>query len=167
MSLPMTDHSRADSNSLDNEKETSTLHERLANAWLSEWNEVIPSDPIKGVNLIRELLKVLEDHEWSEKDRFGIHMALEEAIMNAIKHGNQRDPSKSVTVLAKLSDKQFYINVKDEGPGFNPEDVPDPTLDDNLTKPSGRGLMLMKVYMDEVLYSEKGTRVELLKSRDT
>ena len=142
-----------------------SLPDELDHQWTTTWVEEIPSDPIHGVNIIRQMLEELENQLWPEKDRFGIHMALEEAIMNAIKHGNCCDGTKCVTIDARLSATKFYINVKDEGPGFDPHAVPDPTLDENLTKPSGRGLMLMRIYMNEVQYSENGTRVELLKIR--
>ena len=92
-------------------------------------------------------------------------MAMEEAVMNAIKHGNKRDPSKSVRVVITLSGNQFHACVTDEGEGFNPDAVPDPTLDENLEKTSGRGLMLMSNFIDVVKYNELGNSVELTKRK--
>ena len=93
-------------------------------------------------------------------------MAMEEAVMNAIKHGNKRDPSKHVHVIVNLSDTQFYAQVTDQGLGFDPDDVPDPTLEENLEKTSGRGLMLMKNFVDTVQYNEIGNSVELTKVKE-
>ena len=133
--------------------------------WLWKLDISIPSHPDEGVVIIRQLLDQLEQQGWNERDVFGIHMAMEEAVMNAIKHGNQRDPDKSVHVLAALSCDRFYAQVTDEGPGFDPEDVPDPTLEENLEKPCGRGLMLMKNFVDGVKFNKQGNSVELTKQR--
>ena len=85
--------------------------------------------------------------------------------MNAIKHGNGLDASKEVHVLSELTERRFWIQISDEGPGFNPEDVPDPTLDENLELPSGRGLMLMRTFMAKVEFNERGNKVTMEKHR--
>lgn len=133
--------------------------------WLWKLDKQIPSHPDEGVSVIREILEQLEKNGWNDKDMFGIHMAMEEAVMNAIKHGNQRDPSKSVHVEIVLSCTQFYSRVTDEGSGFDPSEVPDPTLDENLEKASGRGLMLMNNFVDVVQYNDAGNSVELTKDK--
>lgn len=92
-------------------------------------------------------------------------MAMEEAIMNAITHGNHCCPDKDVHVEIAISDSNFTAKITDQGCGFNPEDVPDPTEDENLEKTSGRGVMLMKNFVDEVHYNEKGNSVELVKQK--
>ena len=112
-----------------------------------------------------ELLEELTRHQWGDHDLFGIHMAVEEALMNAIKHGNQLDDSKSVEVVSRLSSERMMIQITDEGEGFDPEDVPDPTDDDNLELPSGRGLMLMKSFMSRVEFNDAGNSVRMEKSR--
>jgi len=117
--------------------------------------------------VVDEILEHLQAHCWTEQDIFGIHLALEEAIMNAIKHGNREDPGKTVAVRWQLADDRFCVQVTDEGEGFNPEDVPDPTLDENLDRPSGRGLMLMRSYMSEVLYNARGNSVVMIKYRSS
>lgn len=86
--------------------------------------------------------------------------------MNAIKHGNGMDPNKEVHVTCQVDDIQTRITIRDEGTGFNPSDVPDPTDEDNLEKPGGRGIMLMKAFMTEVSYSEDGNEVLLVKERE-
>jgi len=133
--------------------------------WVWQFDQRIPSSPESGVHAIRQLLDQLEQRDWSPKCVFGIHMAMEEAVMNAIKHGNKRDPSKHVHVMVNLSENQFYARITDQGEGFDPEEVPDPTLDENLEKPSGRGLMLMTNFVDSVQYNEIGNSVELTKIR--
>lgn len=134
-------------------------------AWVWELDKCIPSIPDRGVDIIREILRQLEKNQWSEKDMFGVHMAMEEAVMNAIKHGNNRDESKVVHVLVSLSDHKFYACVTDQGEGFDPVSVPDPTLEENLEKTSGRGLMLMNNFVDVVKYNELGNSVELTKKK--
>ena len=95
--------------------------------------------------------------------RFAIKLALEEAITNAIRHGNRNDPTKHITVRYRVTPDEAVIWLSDEGRGFNPEVVPDPTLDENLNKPNGRGIMLMRAYMDEVSFGECGSQVRLVK----
>lgn len=109
------------------------------------------------------VLVTLKTCGFDAADRFAIKLALEEALANAIKHGNESDASKSVTVEWTAAAGEVRITVTDEGPGFTPDDVPDPTLDENLTKPSGRGVMLMRAYMDEVSFNDSGNRVTLVK----
>ena len=150
----------------DDQETDFSIEQELNHNWTRVWNESLPSDPVDGVQFIKVLLEALEQLSWPEKELFGIHMSLEEAIMNAIKHGNCHCGDKCVTIDARASTEKFYIRVKDEGEGFDPDDVPDPTLDENLTKPSGRGVMLMKIYMSVVRYNESGNQVELLKIRD-
>lgn len=126
---------------------------------------LIPSDTSRGSEVQEQILAVLEERAFPSKDLFGVKLALEEALVNAIKHGNGLDPSKSVTVRAEIDDVRVVITVEDEGPGFDPSDVPDPTEDDNLDKPSGRGLMLMRAFMTNIEYNDKGNRVVLEKHR--
>jgi serine/threonine-protein kinase RsbW len=99
---------------------------------------------------------------------FGIDLAVREAVANAVKHGNKLDETKNVTVSFTSSTQVFVVTVRDQGAGFNPEDVPDPTNPENLLKASGRGIFFMKNFMDEVEWSqppEGGTIVRLEKRR--
>ena len=134
--------------------------------WTWTFEEQIPSDAAQGVRIIQELLARLAEHCWTDNELFGVHLALEEAVMNAIRHGNKCDLTKSVNVVAKISPSRFYIRVTDQGAGFDPEALPDPTADENLDKPSGRGVMLMRIYMSSVEYNAAGNSVEMLKTRD-
>lgn len=134
-------------------------------SWTWTLDRKICSDTHLGAQLIAEVLLHLQENHWGDKDIFGVHMAMEEAVMNAIKHGNQRDDKKCVKVNVKTTRELFWARVEDEGPGFDPECVPDPTLDENIEKSCGRGVMLMRHYMDEVTYNPVGNIVELKKQR--
>jgi serine/threonine-protein kinase RsbW len=86
----------------------------------------------------------------------GLLLAVTEATTNAIIHGNKNDGNKKVTIDVNVENKKLKISVKDEGPGFDPSNVPDPTHPDNLLKDSGRGLYLMRIYMDDLQYEHTG-----------
>ena len=96
-------------------------------------------------------------------DQFAIRLALEEALANAIKHGNQCDPEKNVTLECNAHPDRIIITVADEGPGFTPDTLPDPTAIENLEKPFGRGVMLMRAYMSEVTYNDSGNAVTMVR----
>jgi len=104
----------------------------------------------------------------SDDAAFGIDMAVREAVTNAVLHGNRQDENKTVDLVLKSSPDAVEISVHDQGPGFNPEDVPDPTAKENILKASGRGIFFMRTFMDEVDWSirpEGGTTVRMLKRR--
>lgn len=134
-----------------------------SNSWCRERR--FPTDTRVAKELLDELLARLGEFRWSDDEVFGVHLAVEEALMNAIKHGNRLDATKHVHVVSELSEKAFRIQITDEGPGFNPENVPDPTLDENLELPSGRGLMLMRTFMSKVEYNASGNQVTMEKVR--
>jgi serine/threonine-protein kinase RsbW len=115
--------------------------------------------------LVEELMAALDKHGWGGRDRFHIHMAVEEAIVNAIEHGNKRVPEKRVSILFKVGDDQVFVRVADEGEGFDFTSLPDPTEDDHLELPRGRGVMLMRELMTEMHYNARGNSVEMLKQR--
>ncbi len=100
-----------------------------------------------------------------EKDVFAVRLAMEEALVNAIKHGHRSDPAKEAHVRYEVSGEHFLAEVEDQGPGFDPEAVPDPLAPENLEKPSGRGLLLIRSYMTWVRFNECGNRVTLCKRR--
>src|SRR5262245_55109129 len=84
------------------------------------------------------IAKDLKARRFAEKDIFGIRLALEEALVNAIKHGNRLDPLKKVHINYKVTTRRFDIAIADEGPGFNPAGVADPLAPENLERPCGR-----------------------------
>ena len=102
----------------------------------------------------------------SEELSFGIEMAVRESVTNAMVHGNQEDESKSVEVVFNCHDNELEIEVRDQGEGFDPANVPDPTNAENLLKTSGRGIFLMRTFMDEIEWRnrpEGGTAVRMTK----
>jgi serine/threonine-protein kinase RsbW len=126
----------------------------------------IPSDTAEARRVQEAIEQQLRSLEYSEKEIFSIRLALEEALVNAIKHGNQMDRSKQVRVAYRLEQERFDILIADEGPGFDPQDVPDPTAPENLERPCGRGLMLMRHYMTAVDYNPQGNVVSMSKLRN-
>lgn len=93
--------------------------------------------------------------------RFAIRLALDEALANAIHHGNGDDSSKTVKVEYHVTPDRVQVSVCDEGVGFDPNQVPDPTRSENLVKPNGRGIMLMKAYVASVRFNKRGNCVTL------
>ena len=92
-------------------------------------------------------------------------LGVREAVANAVVHGCGLDPKKSVRVVLERRNNRARIRVEDQGEGFDPEALPDPLAPENLLRPSGRGILLMRAYADEVDFSfAHGTRVELSKA---
>jgi serine/threonine-protein kinase RsbW len=90
-------------------------------------------------------------------------ITLTELLVNALHHGNRKDPTKKVTVGHMVDKNRTVISVLDEGDGFDPAKVPDPTLPENLIKDSGRGLYIVRCYVDDLLFNTKGNRVTIIK----
>lgn len=130
-------------------------------------NLVIPSDPAEARTLQEQIEQLLHERQANDHDIFSIRLALEEALVNAIKHGNQMDENKKVHVRFRVLPERFDIGITDEGPGYDPVDIPDPLADENLERPCGRGLFLMKHYMTEVTVHPPGNRLTMCKVRPT
>ena len=112
------------------------------------------------------LLDDLASRGYPESSHFAIRLALHEAIINAFVHGHKGLPGDlPVDVSYEVNDDHVRVAIRDRGPGFQPDDVPDPTLDENLTKPSGRGLMLMRAYMTEVSHTPPGNELVMVYRR--
>tara|TARA_R110002096_G_scaffold134956_5_gene286335 strand:+ start:10498 stop:10956 length:459 start_codon:yes stop_codon:yes gene_type:complete len=123
----------------------------------------IPSDTSEGQAVQARIVEALEVREYPEKDVFSVRLALEEALVNAIKHGNRMSPDKSVEINCWISDERVRVEIQDEGEGFDRSHVPDPTLLENLERPCGRGIMLMGAFMNLIEYNEQGNKVILEK----
>jgi serine/threonine-protein kinase RsbW len=126
---------------------------------------VIPSDPAEARRVQDDIERTLKSLRFEDRDIFSIKLALEEALVNAIKHGNQMDRSKKVRISCRINPERFDIDIADEGNGFDPEDVPDPMSAENLERPCGRGLLLMRHYMSEVVFHPPGNRLSMSKLR--
>jgi serine/threonine-protein kinase RsbW len=129
--------------------------------------EVEITDDRAAIEALEErILTAVDEQGYPKSSRFAIKLALEEAITNAFNHGHKTvPPGTPITVAFAVSSETVRITVQDRGPGFTPDEVPDPTLDENLANPTGRGLMLMKAYMTEVSHNDRGNRVELVYHR--
>lgn len=125
----------------------------------------IPSDTAEGQAVQERIIAAMETAEFSPRDVFGMRLALEEGLVNAIKHGNRMDPEKTVRIACEVSDVLARVEIEDQGPGFDWNDVPDPTAEENLERPCGRGIMLMRAFMSKVEYNESGNKVLLEKLR--
>ena len=112
-----------------------------------------------------QIVAALRERGWCENEIFGIQLALEECLTNAVKHGNKEDDAKRVHFQCEISGAHFWAQIRDEGGGFRPEQVPDPTEEENLTAVGGRGLLLIRSYMTDVCYNDHGNCVTLLKTR--
>lgn len=128
---------------------------------------VIRSDLTEARELEERLLEEVSRKGFDDGEVFAIKLALEEGLVNAIKHGNRYDTAKTVRVRYDISPARAEFTIIDEGPGFAPTDVPDPTADENLMKPCGRGIMLMRSFMDVVEYNEAGNSIHLVKCKQS
>ena len=135
------------------------------NRWVWQCEHVIPSETGAGSPILQEILDQLEKQAWIQHDIFSIHLAMEEALVNAIRHGNRLDPNKEVHVACRVSPELIRIEITDEGEGFDPSSVPDPTDPAHIEAPSGRGLMLMRSFMSRVEYNDVGNHVVMEKER--
>ncbi len=113
------------------------------------------------------LMRRIEKIGVVNSENSNLFIALDEAFVNAVKHGNKFDPTKFVRITAEVSTKEARFTIEDEGEGFNIAEIPDPTNTENLFKTSGRGVLIIHNVMDEVRYNERGNRVEMIKKSET
>jgi serine/threonine-protein kinase RsbW len=116
-------------------------------------------------DLIRGVLKEIMDYvnELDIDVKF-MRLVLEEALSNAMEHGNKFDHSKTILIEVEITGSRLVIRVRDRGKGFDHNNVPDPTSEEALWKRRGRGIFLMRKLMDEVTYSRNGSEITLLKN---
>ena len=123
----------------------------------------LPSD----LGLMNGVLEYLQERVSKlgliKPDRSNLFVALDEAFVNAVKHGNKNDPSKLLRITAELSPNEASFTVEDEGEGFDIREIPDPCDPANLFRTSGRGVLLIYNIMDEVEYNAQGNRVKMVK----
>ncbi len=128
-------------------------------------NETLPTALAEVRRVQSDIKDALQAHNFGERDMFHIELAMEEALVNAMKHGNQLDADKHVHVHYTITPEQFDVRIEDEGIGFNPEDVPDPTIPENLERACGRGLYMIRCFMTDVTYHGKGNVVTMAKKK--
>ncbi len=100
--------------------------------------------------------------DYARRFNLNFRVGLTEALSNAMLYGNASDPQKRVRVEVTVRLEEVAVRVTDQGVGFDPSTVPDPTLPDNISKSGGRGIFLMKALMDEVQFNERGNSVTLV-----
>lgn len=127
---------------------------------------IIESVPSVVVGVSEQVLSDLKANKFGEEDIFAVHLALEEAFLNALKHGNKMDADKEIRIEYSVGLDKVEISMADEGAGFDPESIADPRSGENLYKAEGRGLFLMRSYMDVVKFNERGNCVHMVRYKE-
>lgn len=127
----------------------------------------IPSRIAEAQAVQERIVQHMEQLTYSMRDIFAIRLAIEEALTNAIRHGNRRDESKQVHVSCQIDTSKLRIAITDDGEGFDPADVPDPTSEEFLERTSGRGILLMRTYMSLCEHSMGGRRITIERERNS
>jgi anti-sigma regulatory factor (Ser/Thr protein kinase) len=150
--------------SLDNVNKLSALIPYCSNC---ELNLVLPAMP-SSIHVVSDgVTQLLESKHWPEEEIIKVDLALQEALANGIRHGCKGDPSKHVQCIVTTdASGELMIVVRDPGPGFDAEKLPDPLEGDNVLKASGRGVFLINQLMDEVAFADGGREVMMRKRRD-
>lgn len=118
---------------------------------------------MENIRIVESFIDNAKDKHDINDDIYGnIMIAVTESVNNAIKHGNHEDEKKNVNLFMELTDHRIRFVIEDEGPGFDFTDLHDPTAPENLEKPGGRGIFLMKSLSDEVNFDNNGSMVELV-----
>lgn len=136
-----------------------------AEAGLRKFKYSIASDFVESRKIQDEIMAAVAQAGFTDDEVFAIRLALEEAMINAIKHGNKHDPAKVVSVEASVSGDALEVIIHDQGAGFDRASVPDPLAEENLEKNSGRGILLIESYMDSAEWTDEGRRLRMLKKR--
>jgi serine/threonine-protein kinase RsbW len=112
--------------------------------------------------VVQTVLAAAAEHGYPEASKFAIRLAIEEAVSNAFRHGHKGLPEDTPVLFEyDVGEQEIRLRVVDRGPGFRPEEVPDPTLEGNIEVPSGRGLLLMRAYMASIDYIPPGNEVRM------
>lgn len=135
----------------------------MENVYTQTVNQINFSSKIENLSLVEKFIdNVCEEKKVGEDFYGNILIALTEAVNNAIFHGNHSDPDKKVTVTCNQGNNKLAFFVEDQGRGFDPSALPDPTDPDNIEKPNGRGVFLMRNLADSVSYHDNGRKVEIV-----
>jgi serine/threonine-protein kinase RsbW len=125
---------------------------------------IIHSRLEEGREVQQQILTVCQNQGLCGHNFFAVKLALEEALVNAIKHGNRLDVAKTVRIEARITPRTVKIVIEDQGVGFDRRCVPDPTADENLERCSGRGILLIESYMNRVKWDRGGRRLTMEKT---
>lgn len=134
---------------------------------IKEYEKIYQSDPDLLPEIEDYILNTLSEVKFSEDQRNNIELAVAEASANSIIHGNKCDKNKNVIVKISISDENITISFQDEGTGFDPYAVPDPTKPENILRGSGRGIHIMRSLVDDLKYifEENSTKLVLIFNR--
>jgi serine/threonine-protein kinase RsbW len=125
--------------------------------------EIKIASKAENIRLVEKFIDgMCEEHKVNQDFYGNILIALTEAVNNAILHGNGNDPAKNIVVTCFVKDNKLAFSVQDQGKGFDYNNLPDPTSPDNIEKPNGRGVFLMRNLADEVKFNDTGSKVELI-----
>ncbi len=127
---------------------------------------VLSSTPSAVADVYQQIMPGLQALNFSEDDIFAVHLALEEAFINAVRHGNKMEPTKAIKIDYAIEPDKIEVCMTDEGEGFDPDVIPDPRYGDNLYKPAGRGMLLIRSFMDVVEYGKKGNSIRMIRYRE-
>jgi serine/threonine-protein kinase RsbW len=128
------------------------------------WQEQeVSTDEVSPV--IDRLVDGMVTAGYPDRDVFAVRLAVDEALSNAIQHAHRDDPSRAVRIGSLVETEQILLVIEDDGPGFDPESIPDPRAPENRERPGGRGVFLMRHYMTWVRYNERGNCVTLCRRR--
>ena len=137
---------------------------------VQNWREKIEFEVPSLISLMHSILDYLMKRVAKSGivnlENSNLFVALDEAFVNAVKHGNKYDATKLVRITAEVSTIEARFTIEDEGEGFNVAEIPDPTDTENLFKTSGRGVLIIHNVMDEVRYNERGNRLEMVKRNE-
>ena len=128
-------------------------------------DETLPTELAEVRRVQTDIKDGLQAHGFGDRDMFHVELAMEEALVNAMKHGNQLDADKSVKLHYTITPEIFEVRIEDQGGGFNPDDVPDPTVPENLERACGRGLYMIRSFMNEVHYHGRGNIILMRKRK--
>ncbi|MCU0713369.1 MAG: ATP-binding protein [Pirellula sp.] len=133
----------------------------------SNWaiEKSIPSDLDVAHELIEQTVLAMTNLDWPGGDVFHVQMAMEEALVNAIEHGNKRCESKQVFVAISVATNEISVQIKDQGDGFDHRNVADPTEEERLDQPRGRGVLLIRELMSDSRYNDIGNELVMIKKR--
>jgi len=132
-----------------------------------EFEASIPSKLYEDFGLQDKIVQLMERFSYSVRDVFAVRLAVEEGVANAIKHGNRFDESKLVRITCRIDDSKLRIEISDQGAGFELGAVPDPTQANFIERPTGRGLLLLREYMDRFEYANGGSCLILERERNS
>lgn len=131
------------------------------------YSKEIPSNPEILPEVEEFIMNIAEELNLTHEKYNNLALSVAEAASNSIKHGNRMDVNKKVFIVVKVDDSKISISFKDQGKGFDPDKVPDPTAPENILKDSGRGIHIMKTFLDDLQFkfTDDGTEVILILSR--